>query len=121
MVDDHPSLLRNLVALLEDEDFTVVATVSGEEALQRMAEQDFQVAIVDMRLPGISGSELIEIAAKGHPHLHFIIHTGSVDFVLTPETIALGIGEDDVFYKPISDLDNFLARIRFLCVETADE
>ena len=115
VVDDHPSLLRNLVALLEDEDFIVVTAESGEEALKVMAEQDLKVAIVDMRLPGISGSELIERAAPAHPHLHFIIHTGSVDYLLTPEILALGIGEHDVFYKPISDFDTFLARIRFFC------
>lgn len=115
VVDDHPSLLRNLVALLEDEDFTVVAAASGEEALKLIAEQDFQVIIVDLRLPGISGSEVIEIAARDHPQLHFLIHTGSVDYVLTPEITALGIGEQDVFYKPISDLERFFARIRCLC------
>jgi CheY-like chemotaxis protein len=115
VVDDHPSLLRNLVALLEDEDFTVVAAASGEEALRLIAEQEFQVIIVDMRLPGISGSEVIEIVAHDHPQLHFIIHTGSVDYVLTPEISALGISEKDIFYKPISDLDTFFARIRFFC------
>lgn len=121
VVDDHPSLLRNLVALLEDENFTVVPAESGEEALKLMTEQDFQIAIVDMRLPGISGSELIEIAAPEHPQLRFIIHTGSVDYVLTPEILALGIGEQDVFYKPISDPDTLFARLRFLCRETTDE
>jgi DNA-binding NtrC family response regulator len=115
VVDDHPSLLRNLIALLEDEELPVVAAETGEEALKLMDEQDFQVAIVDVRLPGISGTELIEIAAPTHPHLRFIIHTGSVDYVLTPDILAFGVSEQDVFYKPISDLDAFFARIRFLC------
>ncbi|WP_295384574.1 response regulator [uncultured Thiodictyon sp.] len=115
VLEDHPSLRRNLVALLEDEDFIVAAAGSGEEALALIAEQDFQVAIVDVRLPGISGIEWIEQVAHDHPHLGFLIHTGSVDYVVTPEIAALGIGESDVFFKPISDLNAFFSRIRYRC------
>ncbi|WP_295450355.1 response regulator [uncultured Thiodictyon sp.] len=115
VVEDHPSLRRNLVALLEDEDFVVSEAASGEDALKLIAEQDFQVAVVDVRLPGMNGIELIERAGGAYPHLRFLIHTGSVDYVLTPEIIALGMGEDDVFYKPISDLETFFSRIRCLC------
>ena len=115
VVEDHPSLRRNLVALLEDEDFVVSEAASGEDALKLIAEEDFQVAVVDVRLPGMNGVELIELAGGAHPHLRFLIHTGSVDYILTPEIIALGIGQDDVFYKPISDLDAFFSRIRCLC------
>lgn len=115
IVEDHASLRRNLVALLEDEDFAVTAAEHGEEALRLIAEQDFAVVIVDVRLPGISGLEVITRAAPDHPRLRFLIHTGSVDYVLTPEITGLGIGEQDVFYKPICDLGAFFARIRDLC------
>lgn len=115
VVEDHPSLRRNLVALLEDEDFLVDEAASAEEALKLIADQDFQVAVVDVRLPGMNGIEFIALAGRDHPQLRFLIHTGSVDYVLTPEISALGLGEDDVFYKPISDLETFFSRIRCLC------
>lgn len=115
VVEDHDSLRRNLVALLEDEDFEVAAAQTGEEALSLIAAQDFQVVIVDVRLPGMSGLELITLAAPAHPRLRFLIHTGSVDYVLNPELTALGIGERDVFFKPICDLETFFARVHGGC------
>ena len=115
IIDDHDSLRRNLSALLEDENFVVFEAESGEQALTLLEQQGLDVAIVDMRLPGISGAEFIEQAAARYPVLRFIVHTGSVDFVLSESNRALGISETDVFYKPIADLEHFFQRIRSLC------
>ena len=96
IIDDHDSLRRNLSALLEDENFVVFEAESGEQALTLLEQQELDVAIVDMRLPGISGAEFIEQAAARYPALRFIVHTGSVDFVLSENNRALGISETDV-------------------------
>jgi CheY-like chemotaxis protein len=115
VIDDHDSLRRNLVALLEDEGFCVEEAESGEAALEIIARHAIHLAIVDMRLPGISGSEFIETAAQHNPDLRFIVHTGSVDYQLNAEARAYGLSEADVFYKPIADLYTFFARIRTRC------
>ena len=115
IIDDHNSLRRNLAALLEDENFAVSEAESGEQALNMLQQNTLDVAIVDMRLPGMSGSEFIEQAAARFPALRFIVHTGSVDYVLSDSNRALGISESDVFYKPIADLQHFFQRIRSLC------
>lgn len=115
VVDDHDSLRRNLVAMLVDEDFDVSEARSGEEALTELSRQTFDVALVDMRLPGMDGNEFIEQASTISPALRFLIHTGSVDYVLPPTIRALGISDQDVFLKPISDIGKLFNRIHELC------
>lgn len=114
IIDDHDSLRRNIAALLDDEGFIVLQADSGETGLDILDQQAVDVAIVDMRLPGIGGNEVIESARSRHPALRFIVHTGSVDYTLSDHNRDLGITEADVFYKPIADLDIFFQRIRTL-------
>ena len=59
IVDDESVVCSNVAAFLEDEGFTVFSAVSGEEALDFLLKQKIDVAIVDMRLPGIDGDTLI--------------------------------------------------------------
>lgn len=112
VIDDHHSLRRNLVALLQDEGLAVFEAADGESALALLADQDCDVAVVDIRLPGMSGYELLPCLRARHPQLTLLIHTGSVDFMLTPELSALGITDDDIFFKPIADTEQFIRRIQ---------
>lgn len=112
ILDDNASLRRNLIALLEDEGFPVVAAGSGEEALQIVRTTNIDVVIVDIRLPGMNGNEFIEAAHTLRPALHFVIHTGAADYVLPDELRHFGITEDSVFLKPLSDIDALFTRLR---------
>lgn len=112
VIDDHHSLRRNLVALLQDEGFEVLDAADGESALAQLATQACDVAIVDIRLPGMSGYELLPCLHARYPNMTLLIHTGSVDFMLTPELSALGIAEADIFFKPIADTGQFVRRIQ---------
>jgi DNA-binding NtrC family response regulator len=116
VIDDHDSLRRNLVALLEDDGFDVSEAASGEEALVKLSQKPVSVAIVDIRLNGMAGNEVMPLIHQRIPSVRFIVHTGSVDFVLTPEMQQLGLTDSDVFFKPISDPDSFLHRIRTLAL-----
>ena len=115
VVDDNDSLRRNLVAMLTDEDFEVSEARSGEEALTTLRHHAFDVVIIDMRLPGITGNQFIEQASSILPALRFVIHTGSVDYVLPQNIRDLGVTDQDVFLKPISDIEKLFKRINDLC------
>lgn len=116
VIDDHDSLRRNLVALLEDDGFDVSEAASGEEALVKLNQKPVSVAIVDIRLNGMAGNEVMPLIHQRIPNIRFIVHTGSVDFVLTPEMQQLGLTDNDVFFKPISDPESFLNHIRTLAL-----
>lgn len=57
-VDDDPALLRTLRLLLTLEGMTVTTAGDGQEALERLASDDFDLAVVDLQMPRIDGREL---------------------------------------------------------------
>ncbi|WP_028316180.1 response regulator [Desulfatibacillum aliphaticivorans] len=117
VVDDDEPVRNSLVNFLEDEGFEPVSAESGEQALDLAAKEHFDVAIVDMRLPGIDGDTVVLEAKKIQSHLKFIIYTGSDDYY--PQNILLDIGmkQEHVFYKPLRNLDILSQAIRSLMEE----
>ncbi len=115
IIDDDISILRNLRVFFEDEGFMVSTTQSGEQGLQEINDQAFDVAIVDMRLPGMNGKEFIIQASKLQFRIKFIIYTGSMDFNLDAGLNEIGVSDQDVFFKPIKDMVLLSKRIRILC------
>lgn len=112
VVDDEERIRSLLLDYFEDYDeFDLTASASAEEALDALAAQPADLCVVDMRLPGMNGEQFILRAQdQGLCGTH-LLHTGSVDFALTPELQARGFGEADVFMKPC-DMERMLARIR---------
>lgn len=82
-VDNEQTFLTYLTNRLVLEGFTVKATLSGEEAIQAAAEEDFDVAIVELQLPGIDGIEVLKRLRQLQPCLPSIVLTAhdSVDNV----------------------------------------
>jgi two-component system OmpR family response regulator len=111
IVDDETSIRLSLAAFLEDYSFNVQTADSAENAIEKIKDNEIDVAIVDLRLPGISGSELITLAHDIAPETRFLVYTGSVDFELTDDIKQLGIGPEHVFLKPLPDLDMILDAI----------
>jgi len=104
VVDDDTSVRLSIESFLEDAGFGVMGAGSTEEALEMMTKNSFQVAIVDLRLPGESGETLIVKAHQAYPEMDFLIHTGSVGYNLSEELKQIGIRIEQVFRKPLNDL-----------------
>src|SRR3546814_13501292 len=66
LVDDDPKLLRVLTLRLEAEGYGVIATASGEEALQRHATVRPRMLLADLRMPALDGLELL-VRIQGRP------------------------------------------------------
>lgn len=111
VVDDERMVREGLMAFLEDEGFAVRGVVSAEEALRDMEAVLPDLVIADLRLPGISGSDLIAISLEKWPCMRFVIHTGSANFCLTPELREAGMTDADVFRKPVVHLEAMAGRI----------
>lgn len=104
IVDDEIGLLYSLKAFFEDENFDVKGASSGEEALEILKKEDVDAVIVDMRLPGIDGNEVILQAKELGSKAKFLIHTGSTDYKLPTSLIDLGYRQKHIFLKPLADL-----------------
>lgn len=112
IIDDDVSVRQSLGAYLEDYDYLVTAADSAEAGISELRQSKFDLAIVDLRLPGKNGSEFIEEAAAIDDDIRFLIHTGSTNFLLTESLIRKGIGPKQVFAKPLKDMAPLLDCIR---------
>ena len=101
VIDDEPAICSSLTAFLEDFGFCASSAESAEEALELMQSNNYNVCIVDLRLPGMSGEDLIIQARKTNPHQRHIIYTSTITYTLPPELTQLGMRPEHVFHKPI--------------------
>ena len=104
VIDDEPGIRLSLSAFLKDCGFNAAVAESAEEALDLMRNNTFDVCIVDLRLPGKNGEELIMEAWRHYPNQRYIIYTGSVAYTLPEELIELGMRPEYVFLKPVRTL-----------------
>jgi DNA-binding NtrC family response regulator len=81
IVDDEVKLLDSISRRLEMRDFDVTKASNGQEALDAAREATFDVALLDLKMPGLNGQAVLEILKKEHKYLEVIILTGhgSVD------------------------------------------
>lgn len=75
VVDDEAGLRTTLAANLELDGFDVVEAESGAEALERARQQDFDVVLTDIRMPGMSGVELFRQLRRLRPGLPVLLMT----------------------------------------------
>jgi CheY-like chemotaxis protein len=65
VVEDNDIERESVVALLEHDDVEVVAVATGADALQNLSESSFDCCVVDLRLPDMTGFELLELMQSG--------------------------------------------------------
>ncbi|MBI1754554.1 MAG: sigma-54-dependent Fis family transcriptional regulator [Acidobacteria bacterium] len=106
LVEDKDSFRRLLSQALADTDWNVKAVADPQEALRALEEAPFHVLVTDLRLPGMSGLELIRRARRLHPALRVVLMSAFGE----PRDIveAMRLGADDFLPKPF-DLDAFQA------------
>ena len=115
IVDADDTVRESLAAFLDDYGFDVSACADAEEARAlMMAEDPFNVCVVDPELPGFNGEELIALASRRFLGQRYIIHTSSISYVLPPELEELGLRAEHVFHKPIRAPNLLVKRIKEL-------
>lgn len=112
IVDDDPEIRRTLVAFFEDEGFSARSAANAGQALALLGEGAFEVAVVDIRLPGIDGGTLIERMMVDYPQLRVLVHTGSIDYVPSRRLRDLGLTDDDILTKPVLDMSRFVRAVK---------
>jgi len=103
IVEDETIMRESLRDWLSDSGYSVETAKEGEEALNAIAEQDFSLLILDLRLPGKNGLEVLREAREKKPQLNGIIITAypSVETAVD----AIKRGAIDYLPKPV-DLDD---------------
>jgi DNA-binding NtrC family response regulator len=81
VVDDEEHFLGSIKKRLEARDFNVFAVDRGEKAIEAARKNPIDVALVDLKMPGMRGEETLKILKKEHQWMEVVILTGhgSVD------------------------------------------
>jgi len=75
-VDDEEQFLQSLGKLLEARDFHVIAVNRGEKAIAAARKSPIDVALVDLKMPGINGEETLRALKEAHEWMEIVILTG---------------------------------------------
>jgi len=111
IAEDEDITRKHLVRALKKEGFEVVGTCNGREALGQLSKEYFDVLITDIRMPEMSGIELLEKTKERHPNVEVLIITGfgSIDSAVE----AMKKGAYEYITKPFN-LDELLIKVRNL-------
>ena len=90
LVDDEEDYVKTLAERLDIRDVGSRVALSGEEALIMLDEDTPDVIVLDLRMPGIDGMEVLERVKKDHPHVQVIILTGHGSESDEKEAMRLG-------------------------------
>lgn len=104
IADDHPAVLDAVSRFLERNGISVLGTAAdGEDALRELERLRPMVAIVDLRMPGFSGGEIIRRARAVAPDTAILVYTGLIDHATIGD--ALDAGAHGVIEKDASLLE----------------
>jgi DNA-binding NtrC family response regulator len=98
LVEDDPELRSSLEGILRNLSFDVYAAAEGAAAVAQLRETVFDILLTDLRLPGVSGEELICQAKQLYPDLIAIVITGYGDVAGAVRLMKLGAS--DYIQKP---------------------
>jgi DNA-binding response OmpR family regulator len=108
LVDDEPAVQTLLTYPLEKDGYDVVSALDGREALERFAEQRFDLVVLDIMLPKLDGIEVCR-RLRTRSQVPIIMLTAKDDEV--DKVLGLEMGADDYITKPFS-VREFRSRVR---------
>ena len=100
LVDDEHGIRQSLSGILQDEGYRILAVATGEECLQALEAERFQVVLLDVWLGSLDGLEVLRQIQETHPEAVVVMISGHG----TVETAvkATKLGAFDFLEKPLS-------------------
>jgi len=112
VVDDEAPMREELALLLKEYDFIVETAADGEEGLQKLLTDEFDVAVVDLKMPKMGGIEMIRKADEADVDAYMVILTGHGDKEDAIAALRLQRSVKEWFEKPILDDVAFAQRVK---------
>ena len=100
IVDDEKNIRMTISQALADMDVETDSAVNGEEALSKLKDTEFGLVLLDLRMPGMDGMEVLEKLREDRPDIRVVIITahGSIDSAVD----AMKLGAVDFIQKPFT-------------------
>lgn len=99
VVDDEEKIRSSLKELLDLEGYDVDAVEGGKEALDRVEEEEFDVMVLDLKMPGVDGLEVVRKAVHVSPSTRIVLLTGHGSLESAIEAIRNNVS--DYLEKPV--------------------
>ena len=100
VIDDENSILRTFRMRLSKWGHEVFLADRGAAGLKILSEEDFQVVITDLKMPGISGQEIVAHVRRDHPEVEIVVITGFASVESAVEMMKAGVY--DFLVKPLN-------------------
>lgn len=100
IIDDENIILKSCLRILRNDNFLIDTASSGDEGLRLAGENNFDIVITDIKMPGISGMDVLASLRKNKPDVIVIIFTGFATVENARE--ALKMGAFDYIPKPFT-------------------
>ena len=103
IVDDEKNIRLTLAQTLESMELEAEAAASGEEALASLEEKKFELILLDLKMPGMDGMEVLRRVRELHPNVRVIIITayGTIESAVE----AMKLGAVDFIQKPFAPVE----------------
>lgn len=116
IIDDEVTLCQTFTRILRQAGCEATAAMDGTEALQRLATSTYDLAYLDLHLPGANGLEVLKEIHLLQPQLPVILFTAHASLQSAIE--AMRLGATDYLIKPV-DPETLIARTRAVLSERA--
>ena len=110
-VDDEVRLLRSIERGLIEQPYHLLFAETGEQALRTLAEREVHVLVTDMRMPEMTGLELLKVVKEKYPHIVRIVLSGYTQVSM----LLAAINQGEIFRfitKPWRMEEDFIPAIR---------
>jgi two-component system, OmpR family, response regulator len=99
LVDDEVAFANNIAKLISKRGYEVLTVYNGESAIQAIEEKEFDVIVLDLKMPGLDGLATLKQIKKKRPNVEVIILTGhgSMDSGID----GMQLGAFDFIMKPV--------------------
>jgi DNA-binding response OmpR family regulator len=100
LVDDEEEFVRTLAERLEARGLNPSVAFDGEQALAMVEEEEPEIMVLDLRMPGLHGMQVLRRVKQDHPDVQVIILTGHGSDA--DQELAEELGASDYLQKPVN-------------------
>lgn len=108
VIDDEQVICDACRLVLSEKGHTVAHRLTGQQGLRELERGDYDLVLLDMKLPDIDGLRILEIVEEKAPETCFVVMTGYS--TMSNAIAAMKLGASDYLSKPFSE-DELLATI----------